>query len=283
MAKPAPAKVSVDCPHCGFKQLEYVAAKSTMCRQCGSSYAPSAPKPEAKPKLFAKSEPVAVDTASLFGKFEGLWTRKSNFAVECFECKAKQEVTGTASSTICPACSAHIDLQDYKITTSFSRTIRTQGTVHLTAKGDLSSSSVVCRSALIEGKLRGNLQCSDSATINFNGKIPGRLTAHHVVIERKADVQFFRRLRVGNIEIRGRMTGEIVAESEVAIEKGGSLDGDVTARSISVEKGGLFSGPLIIGQGALTQGELLPIVVPSALAAKSETPPMCAPPLPAAP
>jgi len=253
-----------------------------MCRQCGSSYAPSAPKPEARPKLFTKSEPVAVDTASLLGKFEGLWTRKSNFTVECFECKAKQEVSGTASSTICPACSAHIDLQDYKITTSFSRTIRTQGTVHLTSKGDLSSNSVVCRSALIEGKLRGNLQCSDSATINFNGKIPGRLTARQVVIERKADVQFFRRLRVGNIEIRGRMTGEIIAESEVTIEKGGSLDGDVTARSISVEKGGMFSGQLIIGQGALTQGELLPIGVPAALSAKTKTPPMVASPLPAA-
>jgi cytoskeletal protein CcmA (bactofilin family) len=272
----------VDCPHCGFKQLEYVAAKSTMCRQCGSSYAPCAPKAESKPKLFTKSAPVAIDTASLFGKFEGLWAKKGNSVVECFECKAKQEVSGTARSTICPACSAHIDLQDYKITTSFSRTIRTQGELHLTARGDLSSSSVICRSALIEGKLRGNLQCSGSATINFSGKIPGRLTARHVVIEKKAEVQFFRRLRVGSIEIRGRMTGEIIAGSEVAIRKGGSLDGDVTARSISVEKDGMFSGQLIIGQGALTQGELLPIVAPAALSTKAEAPPMVTQPLPAA-
>ena len=282
MAKPAPAKVSVDCPHCGFKQSEYVAAKITMCRQCGSSYAPSAPKPESKQKFFTKSEPVAVEPPSLLGKLEGLWSRKSNSVVECFECKAKQEVSGTARSTICPACSAHIDLQDYKITTSFSRTIRTQGEVHLTARGDLSSSSVICRSALIEGKLRGNLQCSDSAIINFNGKIPGRLIAKHVIIERRADVQFFRRLRVGNIEIRGRMTGEIIAQSEVAILKGGSLNGDVTARSISVEKGGMFSGQLVIGQGALTQGELLPIVGSAPQSAKAEAPTMVAPPLPAA-
>ena len=282
MATPAPAKVSVDCPHCGFKQSEYVAAKITMCRQCGSSYAPSAPRPESKQKFFAKPEPVAVESASLLGKFEGLWTRKSNSIVECFECKAKQEVSGTAKSSICPACSAHIDLQDYKITTSFSRTIRTQGEVHLTAKGDLSSSSVICRSALIEGKLRGNLQCSDSATINFIGKIPGRLIAKRAVIEKRADVQFFRRVRVGNIEIRGRMTGEIIAESEVAIRKGGSLGGDVTARSISVEKGGMFSGQLVIGQGALMQGELLPVAAPAALSAKAETPAMGTQPLPAA-
>ncbi len=254
-----------------------------MCRQCGGSYAPSAPRPESKPKLFAKPLPVAADNSSILSKFEGLWARKSNAIVECFDCQAKQEVSGTASSTICPACSAHIDLQDYKVTTSFSRTIRTQGEVHLTPKGDLSSSSVICRSALIEGKLRGNLQCSGLATINFNGKIPGRLTARQVIIERRADVQFFRRLNVGTIEIRGRMSGEIIAESEVTIRRGGSLDGDVTARSISVEKGGMFSGQLIIGQGALMQGELLPIVAPAAgLSEKAEAPTVVTQPLPSA-
>ena len=66
-----------------------------------------------------------------------------------------------------------------------------------------------CRSALIEGKLRGNLHCAGTATINFTGKIPGRLTADHVVVERKAEVQFFRRVRVKSIEIRGQMTGEV--------------------------------------------------------------------------
>ncbi len=281
MANSLPAKVSVDCPHCGFKQLEYVAAKSTMCRQCGGSYAPSAPKQESRQKLFAPPRPVAADNSSILSKFEGIWARKSSAVVECFDCKAKQEVSGNASSTICPACSAHIDLQDYKITTSFSRTIRTQGEVYLTSKGDLSSSSVICRSALIEGKLRGNLQCSGSATINFSGKIPGRLTARQVIIEKRADVQFFRRLRVGSIEIRGRMSGEIIAESEVSIRKGGSLDGDVTARSISVEKGGVFSGQLVIGQGALTQGELLSSAGPASSSEKAKDPVIVTQPLPA--
>ena len=88
-------------------------------------------------------------------------------------------------------------------------------------------------------------------------------------------------MHVGSIEIRGRMTGEIIAESEVAIKKGGSLTGDVTARSISVEKGGMFSGQLIIGQGALTQGELLAIGAPAALSAEADAPAMVSQPLPA--
>ncbi len=54
------------------------------------------------------------------------------------------------------------------------------------------------------------------------------------------------------------MSGEIIAQTMVTIHKKGSLEGDVTARAISVEKGGMFSGQLIIGQAGLTQGELLP-------------------------
>ena len=117
---------------------------------------------------------------------------------------------------------------------------------------------MVCRSLLIEGKLRGDVRCSGTATINYSGKIPGRLAANHVVIERKSEVHFFRRVRVKSIEIRGHMTGEVIAETVVVIHRGASLDGNVTAKAISVEKGGIFSGQLIIGSSGLTQAELLP-------------------------
>jgi len=233
-------------------------------------------KPEA-----SAVQSVADSAAPILRKFENLWTRQHNSQIECFECKAKQEVSSAASSTICPACSAHIDLQDYKITTSFSRTIRTHGEVHITARGDLSSSTVVCRSALIEGKLRGSMHCSETATINFSGKIPGRLVATHVLVERKAEVQFFRRLRVKTIEIRGHMTGEVIADGVVVIHKTGCLDGDVTARSISVEKGGIFNGQLIIGKADLKQAELLPDGTSEPGSEKADAPVIVAPPLPA--
>jgi len=242
--------------------MDYAAAKSTICRQCSANFSPSARRSEIR--LRAKEEPPAGSAEpKLFRKFEGLWAKQRNSIVECFDCKAKQDVISAATSTTCPKCSAHLDLRDYKITTAFSRAIRTHGEVHLTSKGDLNSSSVTCRSVLIEGKLRGNLHCAGTATIKFSGKIPGQLTAEHMLVERKADVQFFRRVRVKRIEIRGRMTGEIIAET-VVIERNASLNGNVTAKSISVEKGGMFSGQLVIGN-ALTQGELLPVAKPAAV------------------
>jgi cytoskeletal protein CcmA (bactofilin family) len=63
-------------------------------------------------------------------------------------------------------------------------------------------------------------------------------------------------VRAEHVEIKGRMSGEVIAQS-VAVHRKGSLEGDVTARAISVEKGGRFSGQLAIGQMGLAQGELL--------------------------
>ena len=233
--------------------MEYAAAKSSICRQCGRSFSPFVPKPGLK--LRTKEEPPPPESSSIFGRFEDFWKRQRSSIIECFECKRKQQVCGGATSTICPACSTHIDLRDYKITSGFSRSIRTRGDVHLTSKGDLGS--VVCRSALVEGRLRGNLHCDDTATINFSGKLPGRISAQHIVVERKADIHCFRRVRAGSVEIKGKMSGEIIAQTTVTIHKKGSLEGDVTARAITVEKGGMFSGQLVIGDISITQGELL--------------------------
>lgn len=237
--------------------MDYAAAKSTICRQCGRHFSPSAPKPGLQ--IRSKDEVIAA-AAETSGSVPrpSFWGRGKNRLVACFECKRRHEVSEAATSTNCPGCSAHIDLRDYKITTSFSRSIRTRGTLHLTSKGDLSSTSVVCRSAILEGKLRGNVQCEESATINFTGKIPGRLSANYLKVERKADVQCYRRVVCGSIDIIGRLSGEIVATGAVNIHKTGVLEGNVTAKSIAIEKGGVFSGALVIGQANLEQGELLP-------------------------
>src|ERR1700755_1293128 len=192
--------------------MEYAAAKSSICRQCGRYFSPFAPKPGLKLRVREEPPAAASATSSILGRFEEFWKKQQSSIIECFDCKRKQQVCGTATSTICPSCSAHIDLRDYKITSGFSRTIRTRGDVHLTGKGDLASSSVECQSALIEGRLRGNLHC-DTATINYSGKIPGRISARLVVVERKADIHCFRTVRAEQIEITGRVSGEIVAKS----------------------------------------------------------------------
>jgi cytoskeletal protein CcmA (bactofilin family)/DNA-directed RNA polymerase subunit RPC12/RpoP len=251
----SPAKLSVECPHCGFKQMEYAAAKSTLCRQCGKHYVVAATaSAEIKSALEIGG---TVPARSFLQRVEGLWNRQRITSIVCFDCGTKQELNSVATSTICPSCSVHMDLRDYKVNTVFSRAIRTHGEVHVTSSGDLCSSSVLCRSAVIEGKLRASLQCIEKAEFRALGKVQGKLSALFVVIGKKADVQFFRQLHVGSIEILGKMSGEIIAQTVVTIRSTGSLDGNVVARSINVEKGGTFSGRLVIGQKNWEQAELL--------------------------
>ena len=66
------------------------------------------------------------------------------------------------------------------------------------------------------------------------------------IIQTQAQRQFFRQLQVDSLEIRGSMSGEVVAESSVLIRKNGSLDGNVTAKSIIVY--GKVHGNITVGE-----------------------------------
>ena len=212
--------------------MEYAAAKNTLCRQCGRHFDIGEPR-EAK-AVGARESVLSGEAQNLLRRFEGLWNREHSRTIHCFECGAEQEISSAASSTICPACSANIDLRDHKITTSFGRNIRTHGTIYVSASGELSSNTVECRSAVIKGKLRGSLHCVGDVEFKCVGRIPGKLTAHRVIVDKKANVQFFRQVQAGSLEVRGSMSGEVVAETTVLIRKNGSLDGNVTAKSITV-------------------------------------------------
>jgi cytoskeletal protein CcmA (bactofilin family) len=118
-------------------------------------------------------------------------------------------------------------------------------------------------------------------TINYSGKIPGRISGRHIIVDRKADVHCFRRMRAETIEIKGKMSGEITAQV-VTVHKKGALEGDVTARAMTVEKGGMFSGQLMIGQVSITQGEFLQEQQPADASVSESTLPHTTPqPLPA--
>ncbi len=165
----------------------------------------------------------------------------------CFECNSSHEVSTTATSATCKACGAYIDLQDYKINSSFSRNIKTRGSVYLGSKGDLSSSKIICSEATLHGKMRGNLHCDGEVTIRVQGKLLGTVeTTGPVVIEKGSDVQFSRPLKAASLEVHGKMSGHVASDTHVTISKSGSLEGDVIAAGFTVEKGGLYQGELTI-------------------------------------
>ena len=241
-------KISADCPHCGFSQLESAYAKSTFCRKCGEHYSIE--------KLLNK-EVESVKGPSLFDKLSKLISGEKIRQAKCFSCGHQQQVSSAAQSSLCPSCGSYIDLRDLRIAGPFGRSVQTQGDVHITAKGDASGAKIACASAIVEGKLRGALICTGQARVKLKGKVLGAVEAHELVIDKKSDVEFARPIKAHKVEINGRVSARVMCETGVTINKGGVLEGTVYARAINVEKGGIFSGELFIGQKEPEQPELI--------------------------
>ena len=185
---------------------------------------------------------------SIFDKLSKLVSGEKVRKVQCFSCEHRQEVSTSAQSSLCPNCGSYIDLRDLKIAGPFGRSIQTQGEIYVTSKGELTSARAACGTAILEGKLRGTLVCNGLVRVKTHGKILGGIETHELLIEKKCDVEFVRTLKAHSVEINGKVSARIVCETAVTINKGGYLEGTVYARSISVEKGGVFSGELFIGQ-----------------------------------
>jgi len=165
----AKGRVEVQCPHCGNIQLEPELAKSTYCRKCNGYIQLGKGRKSAEPLAEGPKQ------ASVLQKLEGMLGGQRTVLAKCFECPGKREVPKAATSTICPQCGAYIDLQDYKISGHFSRSIRTRGHVSITSKGDLNSNRVICETAEIQGSLRGSLICSGEVKVRLKGKISGAI------------------------------------------------------------------------------------------------------------
>jgi len=201
--------------------------------------------------------PAGPKEPTLFEKVEGLLGVQRTFVARCFECNGRREVGRNATSTICPLCGAYIDLQDYKIVGSYSRSIRTRGSLVITPKGDLNSNRAICETAEIQGHMRGSLICATVLRIKLKGKLSGSLESKHVIIDKKSEVELVRPLRGELIEVEGAMSGRILSSGKVVVKKGGVLRGTVNAKSFLVDRGGEFSGEMSIGQPTMVQGDLL--------------------------
>jgi cytoskeletal protein CcmA (bactofilin family) len=243
----AKGRIEIQCPHCGNLQLEAESAKSTYCRKC-SSYI----KLEKSRKPAALHEPQSR-SISVFQNLPGLFGVQRTFFARCFECPGEREVPKSATSTLCPKCGAYIDLQDYRISSIYTRSIRTGGRLIVTNKGDLIGRRTFCGSAEIQGSVRGQLICTGTVRIKLKGKLNGSIEAKTVCIEKKCDVEMVHPIRAELVEIDGIISGQI-ASRKVIIHPTGRLTGTVSALGFSVDQGGYFSGELSIGKMEMAPG-----------------------------
>jgi len=249
-----PVKITVACPYCGATQQESEHARSTFCRKCGK-HIELGKRVEMGRRVEVQQQTGSVDEPGFMDKLSRMFQREKVRHVNCLHCNAAQTVSSLAKSGSCVQCGHYLDFRDFKVDGNFSKSIETHGTITVTKTGEITSPKVACAAAVVLGKVNGNLVCSTTARVRTKGRVLGSIEARELIIEKGANVEFVRPHRVGTAEINGKISARIFADS-VTINKSGALDGAVTAKSIKIERGGIFHGDLIIGQQKEQQGEL---------------------------
>lgn len=270
---PRIAKKAVTCPKCGATQQESPGVISTFCRSCGQHFeagdkalarTPSPPEfswSERLAPLAAKLEPlrrrvlVAAEPWLLryepqiekLREYYERWRPPEFRRVRCHECARIHEVPRLASSTSCPNCNTHIDLYDVLVDKRVTRTVRTRGKLTIKKFGYLNNQLTICGTADIGGGAGGKLFCDGETRIRTAGRLNCEIGSRRIRVEKGADV-VAHTIRVHDMVVRGKLTARVYCNGTLRILKHGFLRGEIHARSITVDKGGLLHADLNIGR-----------------------------------
>lgn len=270
---PRIAKQAVTCPECGATQQESQGVISTFCRSCGQHFeignkasapavapgkswmdrlAPVAARLEPlKCRVLKAAEPWLLRYEPQIGRLREYyerWRPPEFRRVRCHECGRIHEVPRMASSTSCPNCNAHIDLYDVLVEKRLSRVVRTRGNLVIKKFGYLNNQLTICGNADIGGGAAGKIFCDGETRISTTGRLNCEIGSRRVRVEKGADVIVAHPIRVHDMVVRGKLTARIYCNGTLRILKRGFLRGEIHARSITVDKGGLLQAELNIGR-----------------------------------
>ncbi|MFC5457057.1 polymer-forming cytoskeletal protein [Prosthecobacter fluviatilis] len=248
--KDAPSAAALPPPHAPAEEPVSTETAAASIRRPQSNSPPPTPSP-------------APQTATSLQKMkeQGMYRNQYFKDAECFDCGHKFKTGRSAKSANCPTCGAYISLEDVEINMTSTQPIKTRGNVLIRKRGRLSASSVQCRDLDCHGIIEANVTCSGDASFRTTGSIIGEIRCQRFVVEKGADVAFMNAVHATEVEIQARVTGTIYSTGPVLITSIGSVNGDVTARSVSIEPGGELNGAMNIVRGKQPPPSLAPASV----------------------
>ncbi|MBX7211565.1 MAG: polymer-forming cytoskeletal protein [Verrucomicrobiaceae bacterium] len=244
-----------------------------MIERANAAVSPPAPEPgpaAAPPKVEQFNQPTEADmslrphsslppptpapppaSASTLQKMkdQGFYRQQYFKEALCFDCNHAFKVGRSARSANCPQCGAWISMEDVEINMNSTQAIKTRGDVIIRKRGHLSTASVQCKDFHCQGLLEANVTATGDACFKTSGTIIGEVRCHRLVIEKGADVTFVNPIHAEQVEIHAKITGAVFSRGQVLITSYGAVNGDVTARSVSIEPGGELNGAMNIIRG----------------------------------
>ncbi|MDP9295250.1 MAG: polymer-forming cytoskeletal protein [Actinomycetota bacterium] len=99
------------------------------------------------------------------------------------------------------------------------------------AGAKLEGTIVSAGSLRVDGQVKGNIQADGDVMLSPQSSV-------------EADI------RAENLSVAGRFHGSIVVKGRAELARGGRIDGNITAKSLVIQEGGIFNGQSIMDQQA---------------------------------
>ncbi len=99
------------------------------------------------------------------------------------------------------------------------------------AGAKLEGTIVSAGSLRVDGHVKGNIQADGDVMLSPQSSV-------------EADI------RAENLSVAGRFHGSIVVKGRAELARGGRIDGNITAKSLVIQEGGIFNGQSIMDQQA---------------------------------
>ena len=197
------------------------------------------------PAPTAAPAPMSASTLQKM-KDQGMYRNQYFKDADCFECSHKFKVSRSSKSANCPNCGAFISLEDIEINMPSTQSIKTRGDVLIRKRGQVSAESIHCKDLRCYGVVEANVSVSGDAIFRTTGTMIGKIHCRRFIIEKGCDVVFLNEVRAEEVDVQARVTGSIFSSGPLVIGANGSVNGDVTARSVSIEPGGELNGAMNI-------------------------------------
>jgi cytoskeletal protein CcmA (bactofilin family)/DNA-directed RNA polymerase subunit RPC12/RpoP len=113
--------------------------------------------------------------------------KKKKTAIEkrklfCYKCKKEISTDKGAQAVICKYCYHRNDLSDHKLKTIIGTIFQTHGRLYLIRKGIIEFSTIQVGSAIIKGKVTGDITASGTVEILKKGEVKGNITCRRLIV-----------------------------------------------------------------------------------------------------
>jgi DNA-directed RNA polymerase subunit RPC12/RpoP len=154
---------NIACPYCNGSLTVSVNCMSMPCLHCNKHI-------NVKEIIF----PSEKKRVSLIG-------RRS---ILCFKCEREIFTDEKSQAVTCQHCYNRNDLSNHNVKTLLGVNLETYGTLHLKKKGIIEISSIRVGNAIVQGKIKGDINAMDTVEIQKKGEVYGKITCRKLVVNK---------------------------------------------------------------------------------------------------